>query len=124
MIISIKSGASTAVVALTAAPGGTRLARVGYVERHLLPDERVVYKTRLHWILYFKPLLVTLFGVGLTVALAQMPGPPWLWYLGVAVTVARALWWAIRRLEMMTAEFTLTSVRLIFQCRHVAPKPT
>jgi len=48
MIISIKSGASTAVVALTAAPRGTRLARVGYVERHLLPDERVLYKTRLH----------------------------------------------------------------------------
>src|SRR5947209_18329914 len=90
MIISIKSGASTAVVALTAAPGGTRLARVGYVERHLLPEERVLYKTRLHWILYFKPLLVTLFGVGLTVALAQMPDPPWLWYLSRAGTVAGA----------------------------------
>ena len=124
MIISIKSGASTAVVALTAAPGGTRLARVGYVERHLLPDERVVFKTRLHWILYFKPLLVTLFGVGLTVALAQMPGPPWLWYLGLAVTVAGALWWAIRWLEMMTSEFAVTSVRLIFKGGLVARNTT
>jgi len=50
---------------LTAHAGGTRLARVGYVERHLLADERVLYKTRLHWVLYLKPLLVTLFGVGL-----------------------------------------------------------
>ena len=33
---------------------------MGYVERHLLPDERVLYKTRLHWILYLKALLVTL----------------------------------------------------------------
>src|SRR6267378_7581917 len=96
MIISIKSGASTAVVAVTAAPGGTRLARVGYVERHLLPDERVVYKTRLHWILYAKAMLLTLGGGVLAVLLAQVADPPWLWYVGVAVAVAGALWWLVR----------------------------
>ena len=88
---------------------------MGYVERHLLADERVLYKTRLHWVLYLKPLLVTLFGVGLTVALAQMPDPPWLWYLGLAVTVAGALWWAARWIELRTSEFAVTSMRLIFK---------
>src|SRR5205823_13859119 len=90
---------------LTAQARGTRLARVGYVERHLLADERVRYKTRLHWVLYLKPLLVTLFGVGMTVALALMPDPPWLWYLGLAVTVAGALWWAARWIELRTSGF-------------------
>ena len=28
------------------------LTRWGHVERHLLPGERVLYKTRLHWVLY------------------------------------------------------------------------
>jgi uncharacterized membrane protein YdbT with pleckstrin-like domain len=93
---------------------------VGYVERHLLADERVLYKTRLHWVLYLKPLLVTLFGVGLTVALAQMPDPPWLWYLGLAVTMAGALWWAARWIELRTSEFAVTSMRLIFKVGLVA----
>ena len=33
---------------------------MGYVERHLLAGERVVYKTRLHWALFLKPALVVL----------------------------------------------------------------
>jgi len=31
---------------------GGILRLVGYVERHLLPNERVLYKTRLHWIMF------------------------------------------------------------------------
>jgi len=93
---------------------------VGYVERHLLADERVLYKTRLHWVLYLKPLLVTLFGVGLTVALAQIADPPWLWYVGVAVSVAGAIWWAVRWIELMTSEFAVTTTRLIFKVGLIA----
>ena len=35
---------------------------MGYVERHLLPEERVLYKTRLHWLLFAKPLIAVLAG--------------------------------------------------------------
>ena len=35
---------------------------MGYVERHLLAGEQVVYKTRLHWMLFLKPALVVLGG--------------------------------------------------------------
>src|SRR5438874_2261204 len=75
------------------------LARVGYVERHLLPDERVLYKTRLHWVLYVKAALVTLVGVVLAVVLAQVNDPPWLWYVGVAVAAMGAVWWLVRWIE-------------------------
>ena len=88
---------------------------MGYVERHLLPDERVLYKTRLHWILYSKAMLLTLFGVILAVLLAQVADPPWLWYVGVAVAVAGALWWIVRWIELRTSEFAVTSMRLIFK---------
>jgi uncharacterized membrane protein YdbT with pleckstrin-like domain len=93
---------------------------VGYVERHLLPDERILYKTRLHWILYTKALLVALVGIVLAGLLSQVADPPWLWYLGVAVAVAGALWWVVRWIELMTSEFAVTSMRLIFKVGLVA----
>jgi len=93
---------------------------VGYVERPLLPDERVLYKTRLHWILYVKAMLLTLVGAVLAVLLAQVPDPPWLWYAGVAVAVAGALWWLVRWVELRTSEFAVTSMRLIFKVGLVA----
>jgi len=94
---------------------------VGYVERHLLPDERVLYKTRLHWVLYAKAALLTLFGIAVAIVLAQLVAdPPWLWYLGAAVAVVGALWWLVRWIELRTSEFAVTSMRLIFKVGLVA----
>jgi len=94
---------------------------VGYVERHLLPDERVLYKTRLHWILYAKAALLTLIGIALAIVLAQLVAdPPWLWYVGAAVAVVGALWWLVRWIELRTSEFAVTSMRLIFKVGLVA----
>src|SRR5262249_56794774 len=53
-----------------------REAGVGYVERHLLPNERVLYKTRLHWILFAKAALLLLVGLVLTAVLWRGPTPP------------------------------------------------
>jgi uncharacterized membrane protein YdbT with pleckstrin-like domain len=93
---------------------------VGYVERHLLPDERVLYKTRLHWILYAKALLLTLFGIVVAIVLTQVAEPPWAWYVGAAAAVAGALWWIVRWIELRTSEFAVTSMRLIFKVGLVA----
>ena len=93
---------------------------MGYVERHLLPDERVLYKTRLHWVLYLKSMLVTLLGVVVALALTQVSEPRWAWYGGVAVAVAGALWWLVRWIELRTSEFAVTSMRLIFKVGLVA----
>ena len=46
---------------------------MGYVERHLLPNERVMYKTKLHWVLFLKPALVTLLGLASPWPLARSP---------------------------------------------------
>ena len=93
---------------------------MGYVERHLLPEERVLYKTRLHWILYVKAALLTLVGIVLAAVLTQVPDPPWAWYAGVVVAVAGALWWVVRWIELRTSEFAVTSMRLIFKVGLVA----
>jgi uncharacterized membrane protein YdbT with pleckstrin-like domain len=88
---------------------------VGYVERHLLPNEHVVYKTRLHWVLFLKPVLVMVVGVILAVVLRQVAEPPWLWMVGAAVVLAGLGWWLAHYVEVMTSEFAVTNSRLILK---------
>lgn len=88
---------------------------MGYVERHLLPNEQVIYKTKLHWILFAKPALVTLLGLVLTVTLGTLVRVEWLWYFGLLVIVAGLVWGAIHAVELLTSEFAVTTTRLIFK---------
>jgi uncharacterized membrane protein YdbT with pleckstrin-like domain len=88
---------------------------VGYVERHLLPDERVLYKTRLHWILFARPALLVVVGVALAGLLWQVAQPAWLWYAGAVVVGVGLLWGLVRYVELMTSEFAVTTARLILK---------
>ena len=88
---------------------------MGYVERHLLAGERVLYKTRLHWVLFVKPALVVLAGVILMVLLRQVQDPPWLWIFGAAVALIGLVWAFVHYVEVMTSEFAVTSSRLILK---------
>ena len=38
---------------------------MGYIEKHLMQDEKVVSKAKLHWIVYLGPGLVALLAIGL-----------------------------------------------------------
>ena len=93
---------------------------MGYVERHLLPEEQVLYKTRLHWVLFLKPGLVLLGGAVLTGLLWQVSEPAWLWLAGAVVIAAGALWAFVEFVELMTSEFAVTTTRLIFKVGLVA----
>ena len=88
---------------------------MGYVERHLLAGERVLYKTRLHWVLFVKPALVVLAGVILMVLLRQVQDPPWLWIFGAAVALIGLVWAFVHYVEVMTSEFAVTTSRLILK---------
>ena len=88
---------------------------MGYVERHLLPGERVLYKTRLHWVLFVKAGLVVLAGVILVLVLRPVPDPPWLWMIGGLVAVIGLVWAFVHYVEVMTSEFAVTTSRLIFK---------
>lgn len=88
---------------------------MGYVERHLLAGERVLYKTRLHWVLFVKPGLVVLAGMILMVLLRQVQDPRWLWMIGGGVAVIGLVWAFVHYVEVMTSEFAVTTSRLIFK---------
>jgi uncharacterized membrane protein YdbT with pleckstrin-like domain len=93
---------------------------VGYVERHLLPNEQVVYKTRLHWILFLRSALLILAGLLLTALLWRVLDPPWLWYGGVVLIAVGAFWAFVHFVELMTSEFAVTTTRLIFKVGLIA----
>jgi hypothetical protein len=93
---------------------------VGYVERHLLPNERVVYKTRLHWVLFLRPVLVVVAGLILAALLGRVGQPAWLWLVGLAVALAGLGWAGVEYVELATSEFAVTTTRLIFKVGLVA----
>ena len=94
---------------------------MGYVERHLLPGEHVVYKTRLHWILFLRPALLVLLGTALGIALYRsVPEPWWLWLVGPAIVLVGLGFGLIHWVELMTSEFAVTSTRVIFKVGLVA----
>ena len=93
---------------------------MGYVERHLLPNEHVRYKTRLHWVLFLRPAALFVAGLILTGLLWRVSQVDWLWYLGVAVVVAALLWGLVHYVELMTSEFAVTTTRLIFKVGLIA----
>ena len=93
---------------------------MGYVERHLLANEHVLYKTRLHWVLFLKPFALLFLGVIVTALLAWVPEPSWLWYVGTPVIAAGLVWVLIEYIELMTSEFAVTTTRLIFKVGLIA----
>jgi uncharacterized membrane protein YdbT with pleckstrin-like domain len=94
---------------------------MGYVERHLLPGERVLFKTRLHWILFLRPALLALIGLVLSVTLYRsVPDPPWLWWSGPAIILVALGFGLVHWVELMTSEFAVTTTRVIFKVGLVA----
>ena len=97
---------------------------MGYVERHLLPGERVLYKTRLHWVLFARPFLVTLIGAGLTVAVRYLDAQPeavrWAGWIGLGIMAIGVLWGFVHWVELRTSEFAVTTTRVIFKVGLVA----
>ena len=82
---------------------------MGYVEGHLLPGEKVVYRARLHWIVFGWPVLVALAGVALLVLARDTP-------LAGLIALGFALVLAVSPLLRYTSsEFAVTDKRVIIK---------
>jgi len=79
---------------------------MGYIEANLLSDEKVVYKARLHWLIFGKALLVAAAGMVLLAV------EPTIGTLVVLVGVILALPPFVAR---KTSEFGVTSRRVIIK---------
>ena len=89
---------------------------MGYVERHLLPGERIVYRTRLHWVIFAKPAMLALAGIVIAGLLWSVAAEPsWLWMIGGGVALLGLGGCLVRFVEMMTSEFAVTTTRLVLK---------
>ena len=80
---------------------------VSYIDETLLPDEHVVYRTALHWIIFARGALVLIAGVALLIAVPHVP------LLGAAVVLAGALMLIPPLIDYQTTELGVTNKRMI-----------
>jgi uncharacterized membrane protein YdbT with pleckstrin-like domain len=79
---------------------------VAYIESNLLPDEGVVYKAKLHWIIFWKPVALIALG---SIFLVIQP-------LIAAVVVAIGIFALLSPLiDYATSEFGVTNKRVIIK---------
>lgn len=94
---------------------------MGYVEKHLIPNEDVIYVTRLSWIVYVKAYLVLLIGIGLLIwgaegsSIGDKGTANPLLVIGGAVILFGLLLFLIAFIHRHSSEFGVTSKRVIIK---------
>jgi uncharacterized membrane protein YdbT with pleckstrin-like domain len=85
---------------------------VTYIDRHLMSDETVAARKRLHWVIFLKPFLsgliplsVAAFGAVLESELLVLVG-----LVGLAIA---GIWGAVVLVRYLSTEFAVTNKRLI-----------
>jgi membrane protein YdbS with pleckstrin-like domain len=85
--------------------------RVSYIDDHLLADERVVHRTRPHWIMFAGPLALAIAGLVLGIALQVFQRD--YWYVGAAVIVLALVFAVAPWLRYISSEFAVTDKRVL-----------
>jgi uncharacterized membrane protein YdbT with pleckstrin-like domain len=85
---------------------------MSYVDKHLLPGEKVTYRTRLHWKSYIAYWLIALFvflplAVWMTVSNQQL--------LALIPAILAGITWMMGTLHRDRAEFAVTDRRIIIK---------
>lgn len=101
-----------------------------YVTRVLQPGETVVYATTLHWLVYFRGVVLLLIGVGLLVAAAMVGdrgvsiggNPEYTKYLVTALQVLASLFVIFAILSALRALIRRTTTELAITDRRVIYK--
>lgn len=83
-----------------------------YIDRHLMEDEAIAVRRRLHWVIFLGPLALAV--IGLMAALAGLyTEQVWLQIAGATALVIAAIWAAPILVRYFSTEFAVTNKRLI-----------
>lgn len=88
---------------------------MSYVDRNLLPQEEILFRTRLHWIVYAMPgtlMLIGLVMLGATLFAHQRSFGE---SVGSLMLLAGFLVWFMRWLIVKTSEFAVTTKRVVIK---------
>jgi uncharacterized membrane protein YdbT with pleckstrin-like domain len=84
---------------------------MSYLDDHLLAGERIVYRARLHWIIFAPAIGVVVLGIGVGLLL-QMTQRDY-WYLGAAISGIGLLLMIGPAIRHITSEFAVTNKRVL-----------
>ena len=83
-----------------------------YIDQNLLPEERILFRTKKHVIVFFLPLVWT--GVALYLYKVMGQNPFLVRFTWVPLLLA-ALFWGVQWLEYITADFAVTNKRIMMR---------
>lgn len=85
---------------------------MSYIDRNLLPDEQIVFRTKKHLIIFFFPVIWTVLAFYATsyfadnIVLSKLSSLPWLLAL---------IFWSYTGLIYLTSEFAVTNKRIMMR---------
>ena len=86
---------------------------MGYIDKNLLQGERVVYRARLHGIIFTAPVLLGTVGVCLVAVGVATSGLVAVAAFGIFFLVVAALLALVRWVHVRTSEFAVTNKRVL-----------
>lgn len=84
---------------------------MSYLDDHLLTGERIVYRARLHWIIFGASIAFVLLGIALAILLQATQHD--YWYLGLALVGIGLLLGIAPAIRYLSSEFAVTDKRVL-----------
>lgn len=87
---------------------------MNYVDSNLMKNERVLYRAKIHWLIYSKPILLVALGIAATYA-ASNPDirAPWPGLVGILVILYGLIIGIAAIVTVLTTEMAVTNRRVI-----------
>jgi uncharacterized membrane protein YdbT with pleckstrin-like domain len=84
---------------------------MSYLDEHLLAGERIVYRARLHWIIFAAAFAVVLLGIAVAIFLEAIERG--YWYVGAGIAGVGLLMAISPAIRYVTSEFAVTDKRVL-----------
>lgn len=91
--------------------GPLYLVRMSYLDDHLLTGEQIVYRARLHWIIFGASIVIVALGFALAIILQTIQHD--YWYLGMAIVAIGLLLAIGPAIRYLSSEFAVTDKRVL-----------
>ena len=85
---------------------------MNYIDRNLLPSEKIIFRTKKHRIIFFYPTILALFAIYATM---YMQSNPFLAQIVFAPWFIVVIYFANIGLQYLTSEFVLTDKRILMR---------
>lgn len=80
------------------------------IEKNLLPDEQIIYRTKKHWIIFFAPAAWVVAAI-----FFSLNGNPWVVKAAFAPLLAALILGSGKWLDYITSDFVLTNKRIMMK---------